>query len=129
MANECIPLYSPGTEIPCQASAAVTGKRFVHVSGAASPALTAGGNIPVAHATAAGAVTGVSAYDAASGAKLSVIRGSGIVVPVTAGGTIAVGAQVEVGTSGQGVTNSAGRAVGIALSAATSGNDFFCQLY
>ncbi len=117
MANECIPFYEPGQRITAQATAGVTGKRFVNVSANRQT----DGSISVAHATAAGAVFGVSTYDAATGEKLGVIRGG--VVPVTAGGTIAAGARVEVGTNGQAVTLASGIAVGTCVNGATNGND------
>lgn len=125
MANECIPFKSPGGEITAQASAAVTGKRFVAITGN----MQADGSITVAHATAAGRIVGVSKYDAASGAKVGVIRASKLVVPVTAGGSIAAGAEVEVGSNGQAVTKSAGVAVGYVETAATSGQDARVVLY
>ncbi|GAB7039710.1 MULTISPECIES: DUF2190 family protein [Catenuloplanes] len=117
MANELIPFEEPGQRITAQASATVTGKRFVNISGNR----TAGGKYQVAPATAAGAVFGVATYDAASGEPVGVIR-SGI-VPVTAGGTIAAGARVEVGTNGQAVTLASGVAVGQCVDGVTSGND------
>jgi predicted RecA/RadA family phage recombinase len=119
VANECLPYYEPGRRVTCQATATVTGKRFVNVSANRQT----DGSISVAHATAAGSVFGVSAYDAATGEKVGVLRGSGFVVPVTAGGTIAAGARVEVGTNGQAVTLAAGIAVGICVTGATNGND------
>lgn len=129
MANECIPLYRPGGDVTCVATAAVTGKTFVDLSTAPSPALASGGNLRVTTATAAGNSFGVAAYDAASGARVPVIRNKGAVVPVTAGGTIAAGAEVEVGATGRAVTIAAGRARGRALEAATTGNDVFIELY
>ncbi|TAK32342.1 MAG: DUF2190 domain-containing protein [Myxococcaceae bacterium] len=125
MANECIPFKQPGTEVTGQASAAVTGKRFLAITGN----MQTDGSITVAHATAAGRICGVAKYDAASGAKVGVIRGSKAVVPVTAGGTIAAGAEVEVGTNGQAVTKSAGVAVGYVETGATNGNDARVVLY
>jgi predicted RecA/RadA family phage recombinase len=117
MANELIPYSEPGQQVTAQATATVTGKRFVNISGNR----TANGNYSVAHATAAGSVFGVSKYDAASGDPVGVIRGG--IVPVTAGGTIAAGARVEVGTNGQAVTLASGIAVGTCCDAATNGND------
>jgi hypothetical protein len=117
MANELIPYEEPGSRVTAQASAAVTGKRFVNVSGNR----TANGKYQVAHATAAGAAFGVSVYDAASGDPVGVIRVG--IVPVTAGGTIAAGARVEVGANGQVVTIASGIAVGICCDGATNGND------
>ena len=117
MANECIPFYEPGGNVPCHATAGVTGCRFVNISANRQ----ADGSISVAHATAAGVAFGVSKYDAATGEKVGVVRGPGFIVPVMAGGTIAAGARVEVGTTGQAVTIAAGIAVGIAVAGATNG--------
>lgn len=126
MANECIPLFRPGADITCQTTGAVTGKTFVDIS-ATRDAST--GLIKVATATAAGRSFGVAAYDAASGGRVPVIRGKGSIVPVTAGGTIAFGAQIEVGASGRPVTLAAGVAVGRAVEAGTNGADVFVELY
>lgn len=124
MANECIPLYRPGADVTAVTTGAVTGKTFV----AQSAALTTG-LISVAAATAAGAVFGVAAYDAASGARVAVIRGPKSIVPVTAGGTIAYNAEVEVGSGGKAVTIASGIAVGRAVSAGTNNNDVYVSLY
>lgn len=125
MANECLPYYEPGRRVTGHATAAVTGKRFVMISANRQ----SDGSISVSHATAAGKVFGVSAYDAASGEKVGVLRGAGFIVPVTAGGTIAAGAEVEVGTNGQAVTIASGKAVGQAVTGATNGNDAQIALY
>ncbi len=124
MANENPGVYEPGKDLTCHASAAITGKRFVAISGSRT-----GGNITVAHATAAGRAFGVSKYDAASGTKVGVHRGNSRVTFVTAQANIAAGAEVEVGTNGQAVTKSAGIAVGFAVTAATTGNDAEISLY
>ena len=127
MANECIPAYRPGQDVTATAGAAITGKTFVDVSGALGVA--AGTPIAVVTATAAGLSVGVASRDTASGAKLQVIRGKGSIVPVTAGGTIALGAEVEVGASGRAVALASGKARGRAWSAGTSGTDVFIELY
>lgn len=124
MANECIPLYSPGQDISAVTTGAVTGKTFVDYSAAMTTGLPS-----VNTATAAGKVAGVAAYDAASGSRVAVIRGKGQIVPLTAGGTIAALAEVEVGTSGRPVTFAAGVKVGRALSAGTVGNQIWVELY
>lgn len=126
MANECTPLFRPGADVTGLTTGAVTGKTFVDIS-ATRDATT--GLIKVATATAAGLTFGVAAYDAASGARVPVIRGKGSIVPVTAGGTIAAGAEVEVGSSGRAVTIASGKARGRAVEAGTSGNDVFVELY
>lgn len=136
MPNEAIAYYEPGRRITGKASAAVTGKRFLRISGnRTSPSgagLTGsaeGGVIQVAHATAAGRICGVSAYDAASGEMVGVHRGSGLVIPVTAAGAIAAFAEVEVGANGTATTRTAGVAVGYAITGAADGADAQISLY
>lgn len=126
--NECVPLYRGGhSDLTGHVATAVIGKRFVRISAAlqAGPALntsTTGGNIQIAPATAAGAVFGVAAYDAAAGEKVPVIR-EGNTVPVTAGGAITAGAGVEVGTAGKAVVLASGVRVGTAVSTSVADND------
>lgn len=128
MANESIPAYRPGADVTATAGAGgVVGKTFVNISAALDVA--AGTPITVVTATAAGLSVGVASRDTAAGAKLHVLRGHGIIVPVTAGGAIAVGAEVEVGASGRAVTLASGKARGRAWSAGTTGNDVFIELY
>lgn len=127
MANECIPAYRPGADLTATAGGAIVGKTFVDISAALGVA--AGTPATVVTATAAGLSVGVASRDTASGGKLHVLRGPGQVVPVTAGGTIAVGAEVEVGASGRAVTIASGKARGRAWSAATVGTDVFIELY
>lgn len=128
MANECIELFRPGQDISAKASAAVTGCRFVAWTGyfdTANPS-----TLPTAaHATAAGAVAGVAAYDAANGARFAIKRGKGVILPVTAAAGITAGAEVEVGANGQATTKSAGIAVGRAVSTGTTGNLLYVELY
>jgi hypothetical protein len=126
MANENYGIYEPGANITGKASAAVTGKRFLKISGNRA---TDTGTITVAHADAGGRVCGVSKYDAASGAIVGVMRGNSRVVSVTAGANIAAFAEVEVGTAGQAITKASGVAVGYAITAATSGGDAEISLY
>jgi hypothetical protein len=128
MANECIPLYRPGADITAiVGSGGVTGKTFVDISAALSA--SAGTDPTVVTATAAGAVVGVASRDAIATAKVVVLRNKGAIVPVTAGGNIAVGAKVEVGTGGKAVTIASGIAVGRAWTAGTNNNDVFVELY
>lgn len=126
MANECTPLFRPGADVTCLTTGAVTGSTFVDISATRD---TTEGLIKVATATAAGLSFGVAAYDAASGARVPVIRGKGSVVPVTAGGTIAFGAEVEVGTGGKAVTIASGKARGRAVEAGTNNNPVMIELY
>lgn len=126
MANECTPLFRPGADVTCLTTGAVTGKTFVDISATRD---ATEGLIKVATATAAGLSFGVAAYDAASGARVPVVRGKGSIVPVTAGGTIAFGAEVEIGSSGKAVTIASGKARGRAVEAGTNGNDVMIELY
>lgn len=104
--NEAIAYSDPGTDLTCQASAAVVGRRFVAVSGAkqvGSQALatdTLGGNILVAHAGTGARALGVSSYDAAAGRKVPVMRGHKV-VPVEAGAALTAGARVMSDATGR----------------------------
>ncbi len=128
MANECLPLFDPGSALTATASAAVTGKRFVGVTGALNAAT---GVLPtVAHATAATRALGVAVRDTASGARLTVETRPGSVVPVTCAAAITAGAEVEVGSTGRATTLAAGKPVGQALSTTTAADtDVFVRLY
>lgn len=128
MANENIGVYEPGQNLTGHCSAAVTGKRFLAITGNRQTA-DASNNLTVAHATAAGRTCGVSNKDAAQGKKVGVMRGNSRVTFVTAGGNIAAFAEVEVGANGTAVTKSAGIAVGYAVTAATNGGDAEISLY
>ena len=123
MANECTPLFRPGRDITGLTTGAVTGKTFVDVSATRA----ADGMIKVATVAAGAKAFGVAKYDAASGALVGILRGG--VIPVTAGATIAFGAEVEVGTAGKAITLASGKAVGKAVEAGTNGNDIQIAFY
>ncbi|SON62267.1 hypothetical protein MSIMFI_03792 [Mycobacterium simulans] len=114
-----------GRDLTAEATGAVTAKTFVKISGNR----VSGGNVAVATADAAGRVAGVAKEDATTGKLLGVARGASRVLRVTAGGTIAAFAEVEVGTGGKAVTKSAGIAVGYAITGATNGTDAEISLY
>lgn len=122
--NECIPFYEPAANITGKASAAVTGKRFLKISGNRSDGL-----VSVAHADAGGRAIGVADADAAINKKVGVIRGPGFVVPVKAEGAIAAFQEVEVGTNGMAKALANGVAVGFALTAAVDAADAQIALY
>src|SRR4051794_27191456 len=105
LVNELIPWEEDADRLPCQATAAVTGKRFVNASasrisgpmipataqiGASDP--TDGGRIQAAHATAAGHSIGVSSWDAAIGEGFTAVREG--VLPVTLGANVNAGQAV-----------------------------------
>lgn len=123
MANECTPLFRPGRDVTVLTTGAVTGKTFVAISAAPD----ASGLLKGATAAGAAKAFGVAARDAASGARVLVIKKG--IVPVTAGGTIAVGAEVEVGASGRAVVLASGKAAGQAVSAGSNGADVLIDLY
>lgn len=118
-------VYDPGANITAQATAAVTARTFLAISGNR----VSGGNIAVAPATAAGRTCGVAGNDAANGGLVTLVRGSSRVVRVTTAGVIAAGAEVEVGTGGKAVTKTSGVAVGYAVTGAASGADAEISLY
>ena len=126
MANECTPLFRPGADITCLTTGAVTGCTFVDISATRD---TTEGLIKVATATAAGLSFGVAAYDAASGARVPVVRGKGSIVPVLCGGAITAGAEVEVGSGGKAVTIASGKARGRAVETGANGVVSFIELY
>nr|WP_068521138.1 capsid cement protein [Tsukamurella tyrosinosolvens]KZL97734.1 hypothetical protein AXX05_01965 [Tsukamurella tyrosinosolvens] len=116
-------VYAPGADITAQATAPVTAGRAVMISAARS----AGGNLSVAHATAGGRVFGVAATAAALDELVGVARDG--VVKITAGGTIAAFAEVEVGTAGRVITKASGTAIGYALTTATTDGTAEISLY
>lgn len=123
--NDCIPFFRPGADLTGTPTAAVVGKRFVALSGNKQT----DGTYSIAPAAAGGRVLGVAAWDGAIGSKVSVISGSGFIVPVTADGAIAAGAEVEVGTAGKAATKGTGVAVGVCMTAVADGADAEIQLY
>ncbi|MDH6245746.1 capsid cement protein [Mycobacterium sp. OTB74] len=109
-------VYEPGQNVTGYATSAVTGQTFLAISGDRT-----GGNVSVAPATAAGRVFGVARTAAASGQLVSVARGGGRVVHVTAAASITAFAQVQVAAGGQATPLASGVAVGYALTSAASG--------
>jgi hypothetical protein len=133
VANDMVPTKRPGEDITGQATAAVTGKRFVRISGARAfrfnvLATTAdGNNYKVAPATAGGAAVGVAKYDQPTvGGKVGVARGGFVIV--TAGAAITAGQFIMSDATGQAVpwTSAASEAnakLGYAVDDAANGAD------
>jgi hypothetical protein len=107
--------YTPGENITAEATAPVTARRVVKVSGNR----TSAGNLAVAPAAAGDRGFGVAANDAAAGQLVRVARGG--VVKVIAAGAIAAGASVQVGAGGAVSTAAAGVVVGFAATGAADG--------
>lgn len=138
LANVCNPYHVTG-DVSFRANGAVTGKRFVKAlaNRTGGPGLsTDPENLwEIGHATANGPAAGVARYDVADNEAGSLIGVPGAVVPVTADGAIAAGAQVVVGTAGKAKTysgaapdNGAGDqvipvVVGVAMSGVADGED------
>lgn len=132
-ANECIPLYDDGDEIPVEASSGITGKTFCAISGRHANYQTgtginagldmdaSGGNYLAATAGAGVQAAGVAAYDAATGEKVTLLRRK--ILPVTCGATVTAGSPVEVDASGRVINFSAGKIVGLCLKGNTVGLD------
>ena len=127
MANENVGIYEPGRDLTGRASTAVTGKRFLMITGNRDR-----GNVAVGHATAAGRVCGVSKYDAAVGAVIGIARGNSRVTFVAtppAGTALAAFAEVEVGANGTAVARTTGIAVGYTVTGTAVGADAEVSLY
>lgn len=124
--NTCVPFYEPGGHITGLASVALTGKTFVAITADRDATHNA---IVVGLPTVAERVFGVTSHDAAAASYVTIIRGPGFVVPVTAAGAIAAFAEVEVNAAGQVVTLAAGTAVGFAVTAAADTEDAQIALY
>jgi hypothetical protein len=116
-------LYEPGRDITAVATATVTAKRLVKISGDRA----AGGNLSVAHADAGGRAFGVAKESADSGQLLGVARGG--VVKVLAGGNINAFAEVQIASGGTVVTKSSGTAIGYAVTGASTDADAQIALY
>lgn len=115
--NPAVPFWDEAESLTCHASAAVTGKRFVTISGA-----RVDGNPRVASAasSATSKPAGVAAYDAASGAKLTVYTKPGLIMPVTASGAITAGALVYSTADGKATATNPG---GTGIPAGTAWDD------
>jgi predicted RecA/RadA family phage recombinase len=125
--NPAVPFWDEGNTFTAHAGAAITGKRFVTISGARvddNPRV----NHQVGSATKRS--VGVAAYDAASGRKVTIYSAPGIVVPVTTAEAITAGDDVYSDANGFAVkTQPAGaRPSGTALDDAASGTDAVIKL-
>lgn len=109
--NVMVPIHE-SSDVTVSADGAITGCTFVAVSG------REGGidNNYIGSTCAAEAKPfGVARYDIADGESAGVVGTPGRIVTVKAGGTVAAGAQIEVGADGKAVTLDAGVPAGIAL--------------
>lgn len=140
MANDCIPYKELGTAVTAKATAAVTGKTLVTISGdrtgggggGAEGSSTVGvglstdlENLYQVKVCGAGVKAfAVAGYDAAINAELKVfVAGHGIILPVTAAEALTAGWEVESNAEGKLVKLAAGKPVGLVLNKAASGKD------
>ena len=107
-------VYSPGEAITAVASATVTVRHLVAISGDRS-----GGNLSVAPAADGGRVFGVAAGGAAAGELVRVARGG--VAKVVASGAISAGDAVQAAAGGAVSTAAAGVVIGLAVADAADG--------
>lgn len=115
--NESTPYREPGRTITGHATVAITGCRFVTLSGGRTD-----GNPNIAYPSAGGVAVGVTAYSVAAGEKVTIWRGHGIVHQAQAGANIAAGDPVKVNATGQVVPQAgSGAIIGIAWEAIASG--------
>lgn len=132
LVNDCIPYKRPGEDLSAKATAAITGKRFVKISGnrTSGPLLstTSEGSVyQAAPAVLGDRAIGVAAWDAALNDIFSIITAG--VVPVTSGAAIVAGAEVQSDANGQAVTLAAGKSLGVCLNGvAGAGVDAEIQL-
>lgn len=119
-ANEAQILKEPGTDLTFKATAGVTGKRFLKITGTR----TGGGmgglstvldNVyQMAQATANDRACGVAAYDVASGALGRCISGQKVVT-VTSGAAVTAGAVIGSDANGKATGAGVTTSLGIAL--------------
>ncbi len=117
------PIFEPGEAITLTTSATVTGGQVLEVSGVSTVAPTSASSAKV---------LGVAAFDAANGAKVTIL-GDGV-HELTASGTVTAGDQVVSAAAGAvaslaaaagaaaGDINNARSVIGVALTTATNGN-------
>lgn len=129
MPNDCIPVFESADRVTGQASAIISGKRFIKVSANKTSALvpsnqatpqignsdpTEGGVYQFAQCVLNDASIGVSTWDAAVGEKVGAIREG--IVPVAAGSTITFGQLVGADANGMAIPASASiRVLGMAM--------------
>lgn len=122
--NAAVPFWDEGNTLTASASAAVTGKRFVKVSGP-----RVGEQVRVAHADAGSNALGVSGFDAPVDGLVTVYSAPGLVMPVTTSAAVSAGDDVEITAGGKCAPVAAGVAVGMALDDAANGADALVKLY
>lgn len=141
MANDLVRVMEEGEDLTGQATAAVTGKRFLRVSAARNHKFNVLGttgasdnNYKVAPCGVVGQpALGVAKYDQPNiGGKVGIARGG--IVPVTAGAALTAGTEVMTDALGQAIpwvtaAGEANKKLGIAMDDAVLGTDAEILLY
>lgn len=133
-ANEVIPFYEVADRITVHASVALTGRRFVTVTGreaGGSPGLSSsgvGGHYIAAKPAAGAACFGVLMWDVALGQDGPVIKQG--IVPVEVGATpVVAGTEVQVDVEGRVIPLAAGRPVGFCCQGAAAAGFAEIEIY
>jgi hypothetical protein len=122
--NLDVHIYEPGHNITAEATAPVSGKTFLGISGDR----TMGGSLSVATAAAGGRVFGVAKWDATTGQLVGVARG-GVVRVITGAVALTAGVEVQSDAAGKAVVKSTGIAVGLTVAASAAGAEGQIALY
>lgn len=136
IANQCIPYHEGGPALTGKCTAGVTGKRLVKISANRDASVllntaSTGGNVKIAHATAAlNTHIGVAAYDGLTGDLIKFwLKGVGLILPITATGAITAGVEVEAAANGTVSTKAAGVPIGLCVADAVDTGDAQILLY
>jgi hypothetical protein len=119
-ANECLPYKQPAGRTTAKATAVVTGKRFVKISGNRTGGPDLSTNVEnvkrVAHAVAGDTAYGVAGHDIAQNGLGTILCGPGWELPITAGENLDAGDLIVPGAGGKAFKAAASQGV------AASGN-------
>lgn len=130
--NPVQPLFEPSNRVTVVATAAVGAGRFVKPSGnfqggplldltGPTTPLVGGNLIQCAQCVAGDKAIGVALYDASGNGEPFPCAMAHFILPVVAGGAIAAGNEVQSDANGAAIVLAAGKANGIAVSAAAGG--------
>lgn len=125
--NPAVPFWDEANTFTGHAEAAVTGKRFVTVSG---PRVDGRPQVSHAASSATSKPVGVSAYDAEAGRAVTIYSAPGLIMPVTGSGAITANAPVYSTADGRATATDPGIALiaGYALDDAADGDDVVVKL-
>lgn len=125
--NPAVPFWDEGNTFTARASAAITGKRFVSISGARVDDLP---RVNHAVGSATRRAVGVSGYNAANGANVTVYAAPGLIMPVTTSEAVTAGDLLYSAADGTAVKTAPANApaVAVAMDDAANGADVPAKL-